>query len=272
MPRNSKELAYIYDLYVMPIWRDCFDRLFNEKCGLPKSGQVLDVYCGTGGHAIEMAKMLSNKGNIIAIDENIEAISLANAKIPIAKVENLEFRATTPSQLSFADKSFDLIIADFSLLSSDKLAIELNELVRMLKVGGKIAFYFTSNGSFDEFFSIFWEALYYCNLSETLQVALEELINERPVPNINEKLLQKVGLKNVNSYIKKEVFTYKTAKDFFISPLIEKFFLDKWFSIIPKEKLLAVRESLEEIIERDRNGYDFDISIKATLLTAERRA
>ncbi len=272
MSRNDKELAYLYDLYIMPVWRDCFDRFFNEKCGLPKSGQVLDVHCGTGGHAIEMAKMLSNKGSVIAIDESKECINLANAKTSIAKVDNITFSAMSTNQLAFPDNSFDLIITDVSLLLSDKLAKELPELVRVAKPKARLVVYFASQGSFDEFFSIFWEALYYSNLSEELQLPLEELINECTAPIINEKLLQTAGLKNINSYINKEVFTYKKAEDFFVSPLMEDIFLKKWLSIVPSDKLEAVCKSLEQIIERDRNGYDFDVSIKATLLTAEKRS
>lgn len=272
MSKSQKELAYIYDLYIVPVWRDCFDRFFNEKFGLPKSGKVLDLQCGTGGHAIEMARMLSNKGSVVAIDEYQEIINLANAKASIAKVENLEFFNASTNQLTFPDNTFDLILSDISLLPKDKLAKQISELVRVLKPESKLAFYSTTKGSFDEFFSVFWEALYYCELSAPLQEALEELINEWPAPKANEVLLQNAGLKSINSYTKKEVFTYKRAEEFFASPLMEKYFFDKWFSIVPRGKQEAVRKALEEIIERDRNGYDFDISIKATLLTAEKRS
>jgi len=272
VPRSDKELAYLYDLYVTPVWRDCFDRFFNEKFGLPKSGQVLDIHCGTGGHAIEMAKWLSNKGNLIAIDESVERIKLANAKMSIAKLENLKFSVSSAKQLDFPDNRFDLVITDLSLMPSDSLANQLSELIRVAKAGAKIVVYFASTGSFDEFFSVFWEALFYCGLAEELQLPLEEMINERPAPIVNEKLLQTAGLKNINSYVKKEVFTYKTAEEFFLSPLMEEFFINKWLGIVPKKKLKAVRESLEQIIDRDRNGYDFDVSIKATLLTGEKRA
>lgn len=270
MSKLDKELAYTYDLYIMPIWRDCFDRFFNEKFGLPKAGQILDVHCGTGGHAIEMARMLSNKGNVVAVDENQEAINLAKAKMSVAKVENLEFIASSTEKLTLSDNSFDLIISDLSLLPVSELEKEIKYLVKLLKPSSKIIFYSASKGSFDEFFSIFWEALYYCQLSEPLQIPLEELIDERSAPDVSEKILQKAGLKHIHSSIKKEVFTYKKAEEFFSSPLMEKYFFDKWFGIVPKEKLGEVQKALEAIIERDRNGYDFDLSIKATLIVGEK--
>lgn len=271
MSRSDKELAYLYDLHIMPIWRDCFDRLFNEKCGLPNTGDVLDINCGTGGHAIEMAKMLAGKGKVVAVDESLEAIKLANAKSSIAKLDNINFSVASTSHLVFPDNTFDMVISDVSLLAADKLAKQLDEVVRVAKPKAKIIFYLTSKGSFDEFFSVFWEALFYCGLSEKLQVPIETFINECPAPTDSEKLLKDAGLKNVTSYLKKEVFCYKGAEEFFASPLMEEYFFNKWFGIIPNSQIKPVRKSLEEIIERDRNGYDFDVSIKATLIVGEKK-
>ncbi len=272
MIKDTKEIAYLYDLYLVPTWRDHFDTLFNEKCGVPETGHILDISCGTGGHAIELAKHLTGKGNVTAIDDNLEIIKLAQAKATIAKLDNLNFWATNTLILAFADNSFDLIIADVSLAAADKLAKQLPELIRVAKPGAKIVIYDITRGSFDEFFSVFWEALYNCQLSEELSSSLEALINERATVLELEQLLKQSGLKSITSHIEKVEFLFETAEAFFQSPLIEHFMLEKWFSIVPKKSLKAVNEALKSIIDIERNGCDFDISIKATLLIAEKRA
>lgn len=270
MSKTAKELAYIYDLYIVPTWRDCFDQLFNEKSGIPKSGEVLVVNCGTGGHAIELSKHLLYKGSVVAVDENPEAIKLAEAKTSILKIDNLKFSVASSLSLPMSDNTFDLIILDASLSNPNDLAKQIDNLKRVAKPGAKLAVYLTTRGSFDEFFSIFWEALYKCQMADELLTPLEGLINERLAVEDSEKILKNAGLKNVSSYIEKKEFFYKTAKEFFGSPLIEEFCLAKWFSILPKGKQKAVRQEVEKIIEQDREGIDFDVSIKATLLTAQK--
>ncbi|MBK7993088.1 MAG: class I SAM-dependent methyltransferase [Blastocatellia bacterium] len=272
MIKDTKEIAYLYDLYLVPTWRNHFDTLFDEKCGIPQTGHVLDINCGTGGHAIELAKHLTGKGNVTAIDDSLEIIKLAQAKATIAKLDNLNFWAANTLFLAFADNSFDMVITDVSLAAADKLAKQLPELIRVAKPGAKIVVYDITRGSFDEFFSVFWEALYNCQLSEKLFSNLEALINERATILELEQLLKESGLKSITSYIEKTEFLFETAEAFFQSPLIEHFMLEKWFSIVPKNSVKAVNEALTSIIDTERNGYDFDISIKATLLVAEKHA
>src|SRR5258708_39657420 len=59
---DLKELAFRYDLFIAPDWRDRFDTLINENIQLPSEGEILDVNCGTGAHAIELAENLRDKG------------------------------------------------------------------------------------------------------------------------------------------------------------------------------------------------------------------
>jgi ubiquinone/menaquinone biosynthesis C-methylase UbiE len=269
--KNGKELAYIYDLCIVPTWRECFDSLFNEKLGLPESGRVLDVNCGTGGHALEMAATLANKGDVTAVDENAEMIGLAQAKAIVAKLQNINFLVNKASSLTFPDNSFDLVVCDASLTPPMKHKTLIRELVRVAKPGATVVLNVTSRGSFDEFFSIFWEALYECRMADEMLGDLEGLIKERPTVSETEVMLREAGLMTMQAYQKKEEFFYETAEHFFTAPLIENFMLEKWFSILPRSAVKRVREALERIIDRERGGYSFDVSIKATMIKGEKR-
>jgi ubiquinone/menaquinone biosynthesis C-methylase UbiE len=268
--KSKREIAFLYDLYIAPTWRDCFDRLFNEKIGLPKEGKILDVNCGTGGHALEIALGLNKKGQVTAMEQSAEMIKIAHAKAVVAKVGNINFFVGDPRSLAFPPQSFDLIICDATMLAPDKFTAQLKELVRVANPGAKIVLNTTTRGSFGEFYSIFWEALYECDLAEKLLAPLEALINERPTISDMEELMEAAGLKAAQTFQEREEFLFDDAAQFFAAPLIENYMLDKWLGILPRGAKTAVRAALERIIERERDGHQFDVSIKAALISADK--
>ena len=47
-------------------------------------------------------------------------------------------------------------------------------------------------------------------------------------------------------------------------------FLDEWLAILAAERRDDVRRRIAEIIDRDRQSTDFEVSIKATLIAGHR--
>ena len=180
--KDAKELAYLYDLYFVPGWREVFDQLIDSEVKLPPEGKFLDAGCGTGGYAIELATRLGHKGEVIGIDDNAERLLLAQGKAEITKLENVRFAPGSLESLGVADDDFDFVVADLSLLAATELPERLNdiltELKRVAKHGAMIVLKLTTRGSFDEFYSIYWEALYEADLlGYTPQI--EDLVSER---------------------------------------------------------------------------------------------
>src|SRR5262249_20583383 len=103
---NEKELAYRYDLFITPDWRDRFDTLITENIELPTEGRLLDVNSGTGEHAIELAERLGGKGEVIALDPSAERIELARAKAQVKKITEVTFEQGGAPPLRFADREF----------------------------------------------------------------------------------------------------------------------------------------------------------------------
>ena len=99
----ERELAFRYDLFITPDWRDRFDTLVNESVEIPVEGRVLDVNCGTGAHSIEIAERLRGKGELVGVDPSIERIELARAKALARKLDNVTFQQGVATGLPFAD-------------------------------------------------------------------------------------------------------------------------------------------------------------------------
>jgi ubiquinone/menaquinone biosynthesis C-methylase UbiE len=264
--RDAKELAYLYDLYIVPGWREVFDRLVDQDVEIPKEGRFLDAGCGTGGFANDLAIKGGKKVSVIGIDSSIERLVLARGKAEVMKVENAVFQQGELTALDFTDDFFDFAIGDVSLTEPANIKPVLVELRRVVKEGATVVLKLATSGSFDEFFSIYWEALYNLNLTKYTP-ELEGLITERLTVSAAEQTATEAGLTQVRSVTQKERFDYSDAASFFNSPLIEIEFIDAWLAILPDPETRGqIKEEMCDIIDRERHSMDFDVSIKATLI------
>jgi ubiquinone/menaquinone biosynthesis C-methylase UbiE len=270
MKRNmdtQKELAFRYDLIVAPEWRDRFDTLVNESIQFPVEGRFLDVNCGTGEHAIELADQLKDKGEVIGVDPSEELISLARAKAQIKKEKNVTFDKADPAHLTFADNEFDVVIGDASMTHVNQIGEMLSEMVRVARSNGKVILKLTTHGSFDEFFSIYWEALHDVGIADSVWGSLEQLIKERWTLTDAEQEVERSGLRNVESFTRKEEFQFESSDEFLKSPLIADLFLSDWIKIAPQQNREEILKQIASIIDRERKGTPFEVSIKAAVIS-----
>jgi ubiquinone/menaquinone biosynthesis C-methylase UbiE len=269
---DQKELAFRYDLFIASDWRDRFDTLISENIELPLEGRFLDVNCGTGAYTIALAEQLKGKGEVVGFDEDAERINIAREKNQVQKTKDVRFEEGSASNLPLKNDEFDVVIGDTSLLHSSEINDVLAEMVRVARPQGQVVLKLVTYGSFDEFSSIYWEALHDVGIDEKVWTSLEHLIKERTTVSTAEALAEHSGLSGVESFVRKEEFQFGTAKEFLESPLISDWFLSDWLEIIPAESREAVMKKLISIIERERNNAPFEVSIKATVIVGRKNA
>ncbi len=265
---TPKELAFRYDLFVTPDWRDRFDTLIDESIKLPIEARILDVNCGTGAHAIELAERMRGKGEVIGIDPSAERIAIARAKALVKKAKDVKFEQGLASDLQFGSNEFDAVIGDASLLRVDEIEGVLAEMVRVARLEGLVILKLATRGSFDEFFSIFWEALHDIGMADEVWTSLERLINERLTVSDAELMAERSGLHKIESFVSREEFRYQTAEEFLEAPLIADSFLTGWLEIVPDESRDVVLGHIGSIIQRELASAPFDVSVKATVIAS----
>lgn len=272
MNSDARTRAFHYDLNVAPLWRDCFDQLFAETVGLPDRGRVLLVECGTGGLAVEIAARLRETGSVTATDNDPDRLALAGDKAVIANLDNIRFLPLGKLAEERLTDAYDLVIGDASLLPAGALPTILKTLRAGVTYDGTTAAYVVSRGTFDEFFSVYWEALYNCDLAERLGPALETLLLAHPTKADIEEEAVAAGWRNVVVTIIKHNIGFESGTSFIESPLIAGHWLDSWLKIVPPERIADVKAAIVEIIDRDREDLVFEIGLKAALVTGNRRA
>ena len=267
---SAKEQAFLYDLYLAPQWREVFDRFVDEEVKLPEKGKLLDAECGTGAYVVDLSLRISQDIEVVGVDPSEEKLMLARGKADIKKAKQVSFQQGWLHALGLPDEEFDWIIADASLTPSEDLADILAELRRVAKPGAPIIVKLATRGSFDEFISVFWETLFELDLTE-YSAEVETLSTARLTAAEAEALAKDAKLKNVRSITRKERFDYASGAEFLAAPLIEAAFLDDWLDILPDDETRElVLNKLPEVIDRARQPLDFDVSLKATLLLAQK--
>jgi len=114
---------------------EIYDAIYDLVCETVASGKILDVGCGTGLCAIQIAK--NDRYDVAGIDNSAEMIKMCQKN---AKKEGVtvDFRVATASQLPFEDDEFDMIVSNGSLHHWEKPVDAFNEMYRVLKPGGSV--------------------------------------------------------------------------------------------------------------------------------------
>ncbi len=106
----------------------------------PKGKRILDIGCGIGGPAFEMAR--SHGARVTGID--LEAPLIQRATEDTEKLglqEQCDFRTVEVGPLPFPDESFDIVISSGSITQIDDKEAIFDECMRILMPGGHLSCY-----------------------------------------------------------------------------------------------------------------------------------
>ena len=100
---------------------------------------VLDVGCGTGTLAMEVARRVGRAGSVAGVDPGTEQIARARAKAARRNVP-IEFQIGVIEHLAFPDQTFDVVLSTLMMhhLPDDLKRQGLAEIARVLKPGGRL--------------------------------------------------------------------------------------------------------------------------------------
>jgi demethylmenaquinone methyltransferase/2-methoxy-6-polyprenyl-1,4-benzoquinol methylase/phosphoethanolamine N-methyltransferase len=106
---------------------------------LTEGEAVLDVGCGTGDLALQVARRVGSSGLVAGIDAAPEMIARARQKAARRHVA-IDFRIEPVEALSFADQTFDVVVSSlvFHHLPDALKRRGLAEIQRVLKPGGRL--------------------------------------------------------------------------------------------------------------------------------------
>ncbi len=260
MSKTQKELAFLRDLYVTPVWTERFTGIFDENFKFTSKKKILYVNAGTGNHAIELRRKLNKDAQFRTYGTDTELNAIAQAKAGIVNA-NIDFSADLPRE------TFDVVLADASLIRPKNLPAFLEEIIGLSEK--QVAFFLPTAGSFGEIFSFLWETFFGLNMLDN-SAEIERLITDIPTVSKVEELATGFGLTKIEAVTKTEFFEFKDGTEFINSPLVESFLLPFWLEFLKKKEKERVFGKLAQILDADDGSLKFRFSIKATLVVGEK--
>ena len=131
--------ARLYDL-TMRLWGRRGRRWrasLADQLDLKRGDRVLDVACGTGQLAVELARRVVPSGSVIGVDAAEEMVARATA-ISIRTGLPVSFQTGSAQALPFPEATFDAVTCTLAIhhLADPGHAVE--EMLRVLRPGGRL--------------------------------------------------------------------------------------------------------------------------------------
>ena len=102
--------------------------------------KILEVGCGTGDDARQIAEMVAPTGSLVAIDKSEAIISEARRRSR-GRNDSIEFVVGDAEHLDLESATFDACRVERTLIHIPEPTTAMNEMVRVLDVGGKLVAY-----------------------------------------------------------------------------------------------------------------------------------
>jgi demethylmenaquinone methyltransferase/2-methoxy-6-polyprenyl-1,4-benzoquinol methylase len=110
----------------------------GERAGLKPGDKALDVCCGTGDLALELAQRVGPQGSVVGCDFSEQMLEIARRKARGRGVPQLRFEWADALELPYDDASFDAVTVGFGVRNLGSLQRGLEEMSRVLKPGGRL--------------------------------------------------------------------------------------------------------------------------------------
>ena len=132
--RFWNRFANYYDFFIEKVFRKTYKAILeNIASDLESSHSVLEIGTGTG---IIPFAIYSKVSSVIATDISPEMVRIADQKLRQSSIINIDFQIQDSYNLTFPDKSFDVVIASNLLHLLYEPEKPINEIKRVMKDNG----------------------------------------------------------------------------------------------------------------------------------------
>jgi SAM-dependent methyltransferase len=126
--------AQAYEDFFVPALFRQWAPVLAKAAHISPGKRVLDVACGTGILARELAPQVGASGSVVGMDLMPGMLEVAKQIAP-----SIEWKQGTAEELPFSDQSFDAVVSQFGLMFFPDRTKSLREMLRVLSPAGHLA-------------------------------------------------------------------------------------------------------------------------------------
>lgn len=232
----------------MPLWSAPFGQLLLDRIPLHRGATILDVGCGTGFLAIELAQRCGGDSKVIAVDTWSHALARLKRKLDFFGIKSVETIEADAARLGIPEGVVDLLVCNLGLNNFEHVDEVLASVRRKMKPGAKA--FFTSNlvGHWQDFYDVFRTTL--VELGRTDRIAeLDEHIGHRGTTRSIEALLKRFGFRVDDVAEKWFRMRFADGTSFFNHYFVRLGFMGAWKKIAAGPRLRETFDRLERNLD-----------------------
>lgn len=266
---KHEKLARLYDDEILPIWAERFGRMILRGLPIPPRSTLLDVSCGTGYPALDIARRMDDASRLVAIDASSALLDVARKKAAAMPGKKIFFRTQRAfPKLPFTADVFDVVFSNLGLLDTPSPSRALRDFARVAKPGGgRILATLPLAGSWQEFHDLYREVLVKHDQLPMIE-RLDKLVAAMPDAATCEGWLAAAGLEDVRVDVEEFTLLFRSSREFFFAPVVEFGPLPDWKNIAGRgAELQDTFWHIKEAIDAYFGNRAFQITIVAGCLS-----
>lgn len=239
----------LYDALIVPQWSTPFGRLLLSLfLTVPRNAgwQILDIGCGTGYPALELARYLGADCDLAGLDVWSEAVLVARQKATDEWLRNVTFLVADVTASGLPEGTFDMLTCNLGLASFADRQAALGAMWRLLRPGGQVLVTLPLQSALREFLDTYYLTLRDLSLGDYAQ-ALAKLVNARPSIDAATRLIERAGFEVRRTVSDSFTLRFPDARAFLASPLIQTTYMAAWRGLISD---LTIRRLVFNELER----------------------
>ena len=243
--------ARLIETEVYPLLGERLADLLTRGNGGPRGGTILQIGCGLGGTTAQLLRRLPHGSRLVVLEGSEALTDRARAKVPAEFMnEQVLFQtASVHAPLPFPAEGFDAVVANVPLSDLPDPGVLLAEFKRVLKPKGTLHLTTAIEGTWREFLDIYSDVLYRLR-NQAMIDALLAYARSFPDAELLACQLETMGFAEVVVETSRFDLVFRSAREFFYSPVIELGPLPRWKSIagkgaIMQDVLFAVKEAID---------------------------
>jgi ubiquinone/menaquinone biosynthesis C-methylase UbiE len=271
---QQEKQARIYEEAVYPLIGQKLADLLTHGVSFPPAAHVLQIGCGMGTTTTDLLRRMDPEGRLIAIEPSAAFVERARGNAPAEYLgRRVFFRSHEPTaKLPFSDNAFDSILANVQFPERSSPAALLADAARLTKPGGKFRLSTLVTGTWREFLDIYSDVLVRLH-KDAVSAALAEYEQTFPEPEALAKQLEAAGFVGVEVETTHWELVFRSAREFFYAPVIERGPLGRWKALAGKgpemqDIFFAVKQAIDTYFGR----HPFSVTLVGGIFSGTRQA